>query len=252
MKNYISLVLLISTFNLTNCKATKCCKKDHVLFPVSNETKYICQYLNNSQVIPILGQDNLKAANLAYDICIDKTTNDSIIKINSKGEYIENVHVKKINKCCPKQMTYNISGKMCENSNITQMPIFVNKATNFSPNYTFCQEDGALVDILTNVTQLAVNFDTVEMYNTLTDKKEVVVVGNSCFDLTREGYVVVRSCQSRDICSEIACVRKCCGIGLSYGNMKCLPYIKTSYNTEIFLSESDQDTEWNSKYHSFV
>lgn len=240
MKRAILLVLIIS-LNRINCKFLKCCNKNEILFPEVNTTHFFCNSSNGISIIPLL-LDDLAAEN---DICVDKTINNTIIKLNEK-EFVSFVELNHVYKCCPKGTIYDILDKNCKAHYKKEIPFIVKKPTNFYPNFNFCQENGVVVDILTNSTQIDINFNSIIVRNMLTDQDEEISVDKSCFDFTKEGIVVIRSCKNRNICSEIPCVRKCCSFGTSYNNVKCVPNIR-EYNVDSFLPENERNEKWNGK-----
>lgn len=254
-KSFLFAVLAV-IFNNVCGKNLKCCRENEVLSFLPNKTtdRYECVFENDTDVIPLLANQEKTLNDLMLNCsssfeCIDKTTCGQVIKLNcDRRRKFVKFNINEVYKCCPKGMFYNITGKMCgrlKTSN--KIPIIVDEMTNFETNYNFCDGNGVVIDILTNITKIQLNQDRLQLYNRLTGLYESITVKESCFDTNEEGFMVVRSCQNIDKCNGMSCVRKCCGFGASYvlENNKAIckqnqTFVGAPYYSHFFLAPSDR------------
>lgn len=249
------LVLFIILLNSSSVSAKylKCCDLNDILIPQINGTKNHCIAGEVSPLLPLLFPKHLIIGSggrrLRYDGCVDKTTNGTIIKINARTQTIEtNFQVENLKKCCPKREVYDFTSKRCvigDDNLLKEIPLIVNHITNYIYQSNFCH-NRFIMDILINETRLVIDHEIKRVYNLISQSDEVVDFKYSCFERALNGQIVIRTCQKT--CSSSVCVRKCCEIGSSFGNLECLVSYNVSFNPHKFLSKADQaDTNWFGK-----
>lgn len=254
----ITILLIFHHFGKAKHFFNKCCEKDEVLLRVYDSKRHVCKVIK--EVIPLVtSEDSLNSTLKNFgqnDLdkngtksCLDKTINGTVIELDENMEFLQEISVKTIYKCCPKGMVYNILNKNCQFSDIKNIPIAMSDefCANFLTNFNFCPENNVVIDILTNLTEIDITLDFLKIHNSLTNNFENILVKNSCIDHVMDGRVVIRTCQSKNVCDKISCVRKCCENGRSYGNFDCVLNVKGIYNPEVFLEETNKEENWNGK-----
>lgn len=180
---------------LFNQALPKCCESENSIFETN--TTLFCNKSTNKRLVI---NSHLKNKTNEDALCVDATATDFYVFEMRNTYFQKKKNISEISypKCCPVGFVYNYHNKSCDIlSEETVVPSYLIKV---------------------GLPHCAIINDYVFSSNELYFKKLQVIQSDYCVDNTTENQLILRACESIDICKTTRCIHKCCADGKSFVN----------------------------------